>query len=190
MKKPCIIKVGGSLYNYADFPKAFTKLITCMDCPVVVLGGGGDIVDSIRRLHQVHGLSEKVSHWMAIYALDLTGHILLKLLPDAVCWENPHRPPVDKKITILMPSKFCKMDAVRNPMECIPETWDATSDSLSVRVATAWGFDTLILCKAASVEPHLDWKGYHEAGVIDGLFEGFVSRLGAPSNVSIIKMLT
>ena len=150
-----IVKVGGSLY---DLPDLGPRLRTWIgQTRTLLVPGGGPTADAIRTLDSVHRLGEEAAHWLALRALSVNAQFLARLLPEATVVPRPPRSTGATEVFILDPFAFCQEDDRR--MGALPHTWQVTSDSIAVRVATCAEAAELVLLK--SVPPCLDgeWNG-------------------------------
>ncbi|HVL11024.1 MAG TPA: hypothetical protein VM529_00565 [Gemmata sp.] len=76
-----VVKVGGSLYDHPQLaPRLRAYLDSLAPAEVMLVPGGGEVVDAVRKLDRVHGLGEEVSHGLAVLALGVTGEWLGQIL--------------------------------------------------------------------------------------------------------------
>ena len=106
---------------------------------------------------------------LAIGAMDLVAHAMVEAIPRAIVWSSPLAPN-SEGLHIVVPSFFCKADAVQDPNNCLPESWEATSDSIAIRMATVWRIPSLILCKSCGVQGDSLLSPVGPAGFVDPLF--------------------
>ncbi len=178
-----VIKVGGSLYDLPDLASRLRRwLAPILPSPhlgedkvgaarVVLIPGGGPLVEALRHLDRHHGLGEETSHWLALRALNINAHFLAALLPSACvigdlgelghAWDN-HRLP------ILDIYKFARDDEQRP--DHLPHCWTVTSDALAARVAVVLQARHLILLKSTTIPPGMDWHEAGRLGLIDAQF--------------------
>lgn len=178
-----VVKVGGSLLDWPELSGRLTAFLTSeldRSNRVVLIAGGGRIVDEIRRLDQVHRFGEVESHWLAIDALALTSRILGRLLPDArvidddaeirTCWDEGAWP-------ILSPGRTLrKLDSCSG--SGLPATWDVTSDSIAAWIAEHLAADRLILIKSRRIPPGSSRTQAVAAGFVDPIFTAAARSLG------------
>lgn len=75
MMPPIVVKIGGSLLDWdRSPPRIRTFLDRYRDDRLVVVCGGGKLVDAIRELDRIHGLGEEVSHHLAMETLDFCAN--------------------------------------------------------------------------------------------------------------------
>lgn len=138
-----VLKIGGSLTKQ---PKSLIKL--CKELSVlakvhriIVLPGGGEFADTVRRLDTKFKLSNESAHKMAILAMDQFGLLLSDIIPDSyVIYEIKEiKKKLETKLPIFLPSKFMFLE---DPLE---NSWDVTSDSISAYFADKMEAKKLIL---------------------------------------------
>ena len=106
-----VIKLGGSLLDWPGLAAAFRKwraLQTPM-CDLVVVGGG-ELVESIRRFDVAHGLCEQEAHWLAIDAMSVSARLVAALLPEAKL-QLRVQPCFELDLSILDVRDFMQQDA-------------------------------------------------------------------------------
>ena len=123
-----VVKIGGSLFpNYAiDLAKKLENTNS-----LIVLGGG-EFANLIRKYDSEINFSQETNHWTAIDCMD----IIAKLVNDKV-ESTKLAYSIDDAITIsdegftpiFVVSKFLRED---DPFEC---SWDVTSDSIAAYIS-------------------------------------------------------
>jgi len=80
-----VLKVGGSL---VENPVSLAML--CQELSVLakahrilIVPGGGEFADTVRKFDKTYGLSDVVAHKMAILAMDQYGFFLSDITPDS-----------------------------------------------------------------------------------------------------------
>lgn len=179
MSRPVVIKVGGSLLSWPELPARLVEFLTALRRSgsgqadhLVLVPGGGAMVNAIRDLDHVHGLDDHTSHWLAIQALDLTARLLGAILPDAVvaatveelraAWEAGRLP-------ILAPMRML-MDDEKSANDPLPASWSVTSDSIAAHLARRLNAHRLILLKSAKIDSSVSSGQAVEAGWVDPYF--------------------
>jgi aspartokinase-like uncharacterized kinase len=81
-----VVKIGGCL---SSEPIKLRKLMTRLadlskTYKLVVVPGGGDFADTVRRLDRIFFLDKRVSHRMAVLAMDQYGLLLSDLSAGSV----------------------------------------------------------------------------------------------------------
>lgn len=147
-----VVKVGGSLLARAELPAALSAWLA--EQPgghVVLIAGGGELVDVIRTADRVHKLDETAAHWLAIGAMRVTARLLATLLSEAALvdsWNELRQRAASPGITIFDVEQFLRQVEPNLPGRKLPEGWDVTSDSIAARVAIVLGARELVLLKS------------------------------------------
>jgi aspartokinase-like uncharacterized kinase len=179
-----VIKLGGSLLDWPDWPSAFRRWRRGQPAAAdVMVVGGGAFVERLRELDRMHGLSAEAAHWLAIRAMSLTARLAAELLPEA---------KLEKGIrTILARDKnssdpfsgaensshaFFVVDVgefLRSEIaaaDALPASWDVTSDSIAARVARTLDADELVLLKSLLPECPARQEALAACGYVDAYF--------------------
>ncbi len=172
MNEPVVVKVGGSLLTWPGLRHGLSAYWQTRRPwrPVVIVGGGG-AADLVRDLDRIHGLGEDRSHHLALCALELTARLLAGLMPGLEVVERPDELASvwdAGRIPILSPRRFLEDDADRP--DSLPETWEATTDSIAARVARQLGAAELALLKSTPLPPGTDRASAARLGLVDPLF--------------------
>ena len=123
-----VVKIGGSL-----FPKYAVELADKLkNTSSLIILGGGEFANLIRKYDGVMNFSDEVNHWQAIDCMD----IIAKLVNDKVSStrlaysiEDAQKISDEGLTPIFVVSEFLKKE---DPFEC---TWDVTSDSIAAYIA-------------------------------------------------------
>jgi aspartokinase-like uncharacterized kinase len=168
-----VVKVGGSLFDWPEFPEQLRAFLHSLDSePILLVPGGGKLAEVIREYDALFQLGEETSHWLAIETLSLQAQILNCLLPE---WEIIEQLSELKSRAILNPLPLMRAEERQpNPL---PHCWDVTSDSLALRVAQRLGAQRLILLKSVSLpETVSDWSRASELGLVDRHFPNLLRQ--------------
>jgi len=129
-----VVKVGGSL---ATCPQKLRNLCLKIseiskEHKLIVVPGGGEFADVVRRLDKRFHLSCNTSHRMAILGMDQYGMLLSNLIPSSITTskfeEIKYFLDMDK-LPIFLPSNLLLQE---DPLE---NSWAVTSDSIAVYLA-------------------------------------------------------
>jgi len=138
-----VLKVGGSL---AENPTSLTKLCRKLsdlakDNRIVIVPGGGEFADTVRKLDKTYGLSDVVAHKMAIVAMDQYGLFLSDITPNSYVSHSLEEisNPVKDKVPIFLPSQLMFRE---DPLE---NSWDVTSDTIAAYIADKLHAKKLVL---------------------------------------------
>ena len=123
-----VVKIGGSLFP--DYAIELAKQLKNTNSVIVV--GGGEFANLIRKYDSTQGFSAEATHYTAIDCMD----IIAKLVNDKVdsaklafSIDEINEISDDGFTPIFVVSDFLKKD---DPFEC---SWDVTSDSIAAYVA-------------------------------------------------------
>jgi aspartokinase-like uncharacterized kinase len=138
-----VLKVGGSL---ADDQVSLTGLCRELSAlaeayRIVVVPGGGEFADAVRKIDKTYSLSDTVAHKMAILAMDQYGLLLSSITPNSHVSRSLEETVNSAKGTlpILLPSKMLFSE---DPLE---HSWNVTSDTISAYIAQLLHAEKLIL---------------------------------------------
>jgi aspartokinase-like uncharacterized kinase len=150
-----IVKVGGSLLELPDLAERLRTWLNAQP-PLtnVLLAGGGALADEVRRWDERFQLGQTRSHWLCIDLLDVTAQLLSALLPEAhLCWTYTKLCDTirtgDKATIVFPPAAFLRAEEAHLGGLPLPQSWDATSDSLAARLAEVLGAAELVLLKSS-----------------------------------------
>lgn len=181
-----VVKVGGSLYDLPDLGPRLRLWLAeqFADIRVVLVPGGGPLVDAIRHLDRCHGLGEEASHWLALRALSVNAYFLASLLPSAYvigevgeldrAWKN-------NRLPILDVHEFARSDDEKPGR--LPHSWAATSDAFAARVAVVLRASQLVLLKSTTIPSESDWTEAGRLGLVDARFAEVVND--APAHLHV-----
>lgn len=189
MPPPLLVaKVGGSLLNWSGLPDALTTFLDRnRGRRLVLVVGGGETVDVIRALDQIHALGERASHQLALRAMDLTAHCLAAMIPGLIVVDAiTDLPPLWSlfAIPVLAPRRFLDQEdqSVSDPL---PHSWSVTSDSIAARLADRLGADSLVLLKSTEAPASIDRSEAAALGLVD---PSFPAASAAVPRVSILNL--
>ena len=170
-----VLKVGGSLLSWPDWPWLLDRLITGVgDVPLVVVVGGGAVVDGLRQIDSAAPQPAKVIHDLVLDCM----HTLAQLVAKSTGLQlsaNPAGSGSGSTCVLDVPTWMLTQPAAAD----LPASWDVTSDSIAARVADVYG-SALMLAK--STPPPATWRGTSlepltAAGWVDRLFPTVADEL-------------
>lgn len=163
-----VVKLGGSLFDHPCLgPGLRAFLESLAPHEVLLIPGGGDLVESVRTLDQVHGLGEEASHWLAIQALAVSAAFVARLLD---------LPAVSTRVHIPDCLAFLHEDDHRPG--ALPHAWSVTSDSIAARIAVVNRAERLILLKSLDVLAGTEWTEAAQRGWVDAYFPTAIAGAG------------
>ncbi|MBI4666572.1 MAG: hypothetical protein HY751_09210 [Nitrospinae bacterium] len=166
------VKIGGSLGGNGRLSMVARAVEqAAVTAELVVIPGGGVYADFIRG----NGGGEKVAHVQAVLSMAQYGFELVSLIGGAVAVHDKTQTQqawTGKKIPVFIPYPYI-LDAHE-----IPETWEATSDTISLHITRALGLANLVLVKSVdgvmgangSLMDEVDAGAPVNTGVVDPLF--------------------
>ena len=137
-----VLKVGGSLAENVGTVKALCQQLGALAKThrIVVVPGGGEFADTVRRFDKKYGLSNSVAHKMAILAMDMYGLFLSDISVNSYVFDDLNQINHEKgKLPILLPSKLMFQD------DTLENSWDVTSDSIAAYIAGLLDAKKLVL---------------------------------------------
>ena len=171
---PVVVKLGGSLAEgERQRLSSILQIVGAATRPCVVVPGGGAFADAVRDAHRSHGLTQAVSHRMALLAMHQTGMMLAAMDGRLVCVETLsaiRRALAEGRIPVWMPLKLSADDAH------ITHDWKTTSDALAARLAERLGRASVVLVKSCPVDPRATAGALSRAGIVDATFPKIVTR--------------
>ena len=138
-----VLKVGGSLAQYPVSLKKLCKELASFakDHEILVVPGGGKFADVVRYFDKSYGLSNMVTHKMAVLAMDQFGLFLSDITPNSFVSYSFEKVKnsASGTLPIFLPSRFIFR---KDPLEF---SWNVTSDSITAYIAGMFHAKKLIL---------------------------------------------
>lgn len=115
-------------------------------CVDVWIAGGGNFVDEVRNWQALHGLDEEAAHRISIGLMSQTAELLQSMFLDWPLFVNVQQ--LDSVDSIATPNVVfdCRQWALDNAD--LESSWETTSDTISLRFATAIKASHLFLLKS------------------------------------------
>jgi aspartokinase-like uncharacterized kinase len=137
-----VVKIGGSLSRR---PAALRRLVRALAAQarrqtLLVVPGGAEFADAVRRADRRLALGDTAAHWMAILAMDQYAYVLARLAGRAAV-VRARRAVRGGRLNVLAPSAWLRR------ADPLPHSWAVTSDSIGAWVAGALGAKRLVLVK-------------------------------------------
>lgn len=172
-----VVKLGGSMLTEPELRQWLAAIATQSDGHVVIVPGGGLYANAVRQAQMEAGFDDRAAHRLAVMAMDQYGQTLAALEPRLVTagselelaessWQH--------RGIIWLPSHMVLAE------DCIPATWDMSSDSLSAWLAGRIKARHLILVKSLETLSDLSLQELTAQGVVDPLFPQFAEQAGCP----------
>jgi aspartokinase-like uncharacterized kinase len=179
-----VVKVGGSLFDHPQLGPGLRAYLDSLAAKVLLVPGGGDVTDAVRKFDRVHGLGEEASHRLALESLWITAGLLRELLPETGDFYACH--PDADKFHSLAPGTWRVLDVYgfcQLADQKLPHSWDVTSDSIAARAAVVYEAERLILLKSVDVPPGPRWESAAQRGWVDRYFPKVVAGAAFPIEV-------
>jgi aspartokinase-like uncharacterized kinase len=165
-----VVKVGGSLFDHPRLGLGLRAYLESLaPSEVLLIPGGGDLAETVRKLDRLHGLREEASHWLALQTMTVTGAFLSQLI---------NLPAFGSRVRIADAFAFAQDDEGNSG--ALPHSWDVTSDSIAARMAVIFQAERLILLKSIDIPPGTPWTNAAERGWVDPYFPQVISRTAIP----------
>jgi hypothetical protein len=142
-----------------------------------LIAGGGELADAIRRADEQHGLGEQLSHQLCLRAMQINGEILRHVI-DVARTAPSALPEQQRSIRLLnVLDMLGSAELMARAATPLPETWQATSDSIAAHLADVLGAQELVLLKSVDLPGSVSYAEAQRAGVVDGCFGQMAARV-------------
>lgn len=167
-----VLKLGGSLL---DLPDLMHRLEAFLQQPhvtrPVLVVGGGDAADAVRRFDAWYHLGPVVSHAAAIRAMSFNAHLVQAALRHGVIVPEPDQLESawrGNQRAIVEPITW--LDRLAQQESTIPARWSFTSDSIAAHIAVHLQAARLILLKSTLPPTPCDVAEAARRGLVDADF--------------------
>lgn len=175
-----VVKVGGSLLDWSELPLALADWLDRQPPGVtIMIAGGGEFAEIIRKVDATHALGESASHWLCVDALSITARLLATLTRSPLVrriedlpwklWTEAER-KTGRASCVFDSSQFLRNVEPHLSPPLLPHTWQVTSDSIAARIAQVLPAGELVLLKSRLPPGGADLAAAAEAGYVDGHF--------------------
>jgi aspartokinase-like uncharacterized kinase len=192
-----IVKVGGSLLDWAPLPQALNQWLNGQPAAAnVLIAGGGELAEAIRRADQLFGLGAETAHWLCIDALGTMARLLAALprpplpLVSSFRQVQSQLPLAEAQALVLDPRDFLRVHEPRLPGRPLPHTWEVTSDSIAARLADVLTADELVLLKSTDPPPGATLGDLAASGLVDAYFPFAAAALGGRLRLVNLRSFT
>ena len=146
-----LVKLGGSLLTLPDLADRIQHFIED-NSPIspVILVGGGEAAELVRKWDQRFKLDDEQAHNLAIEAMSFNARLVRSLLPGAqlvVASDEIQDAVILGRVPVVDAS--AAVVNVEQTSSRLPRTWDVTSDSIAVWLAKHWEIEQIVLLKSA-----------------------------------------
>jgi aspartokinase-like uncharacterized kinase len=151
-----VVKVGGSLWAQDSPVVLLQSWLRCQPrAHNVLVPGGGEYAEQIRRLDQGHPGTNEAAHWLAIRAMSLLAWTIGQLDARWTYQDNWHglcrtiTESLEPCTVVFDPANFLRVCEPGLTGIRLPIGWQVTSDSIAARVAGLLGAHELVLLKSS-----------------------------------------
>jgi aspartokinase-like uncharacterized kinase len=148
--------------------------------PLVIVPGGGEFADTVRKLDKQFALSNVASHKMAILAMDQYGLLLADLLPSSrtvKSIDELRKTIAQGVLSILLPSELMLLE------DPLANSWDVTSDSIAFYFAHRLQAEKVLFVTDVDGIYNKDPKQVKDAKLINKISAMELSLLPNPTSV-------
>lgn len=182
-----IIKLGGSLLGVPDLAGRLASFLGDFSRPrPILLCGGGEAVDLLRRWDRIYDIGDEPSHWIALRLLSVNSRIVARILPrHVVLVDSPEDCPLAwerQRVPLYDPFHFIA-DVDTDSLSPLPRRWRVTGDSIAARMATTFGAEELVLLKSVTLPARLSYVEAAKREHVDPHFPA--AARGIPRVVSV-----
>lgn len=169
-----VVKLGGSLLSFPGLATAFRNWLTVQPAMAsLVVTGGGQLADDIRKAQSTHRLDGEAAHWLAIRVMTATAELAAAIFPEAALLAGIAEMSslsASGRLAILSPWRFLREEEPLLPGTPLPAGWHVTSDSIAARTAAVLQAEELVLLKSSLPAVPLTLAGVAAQGYVDGYF--------------------
>lgn len=177
-----IVKVGGSLLVRDDLPEALRGWIASQSAAeTLVIVGGGELIDAIRRLDQIHHHDPAEIHWLCVDLLESTFQLFASWFPwkrvktrELLLRSIQHGFSIESPTLVSVGTFYNREYA---PID-VPLNWHTTTDTLAALLALETNADEVVLLKSCVVDPKTSTGQLAEQGIIDEALPAIAPRIG------------
>jgi aspartokinase-like uncharacterized kinase len=166
-----VVKIGGSLVgDRVRLRRLLGAVADGAEGPVVIVPGGGALAGAVRATQAALGFPDPLAHRLALDAMTGMARIFVALEPRLAVTDDPDDELAAGRVPVWDPS------ALKSGHPEIPESWEVTSDSLALWLATRLDARTCLLVKSVDPPPGAGPADLARAGLVDAAFPDFAAR--------------
>ena len=174
-----VVKLGGSLQRDPWLPRWLAAL-TRAGCPVCVVPGGGAFADQVRVAQAHWRFDDLAAHNMAVLAMAQAGQLMCGL--NSALKPAAREGDIGPILRAGGTPVWLALDLLRERADELT-TWDASSDSLALRLALRLEAARLVVVKSCAVDAGLSLARLSEQGVLDRRFPAMAAEATMPIRV-------
>ncbi|MBX9655441.1 hypothetical protein K2Y11_17640 [bacterium] len=168
-----LIKVGGSLFDLPDLPHRLHELFASAGRKVLLFGGGDD-VDALRRRTSTNAISEEDAHWEAIRLMSSSAVMQSRRWPLAHIIHSFDELMTSHAPLVIFDTAY---ELKRDAGHSLPIGWHVTSDSIAAWIALKSDATELVLLKSVGREEPFSIVQAVEYGWLDAYFPTIAKEL-------------
>ncbi|MBS0509808.1 MAG: aspartate kinase [Proteobacteria bacterium] len=162
-----VVKLGGSLARDPLLPQWLQMLAEHGGGHIVIVPGGGPFADAARDAQAAWQSNDVTAHNMAVLGMAQFGYLLQGLCPGLVTARNVAE--VERVLKSAKVAVWLPFDLLREAPDELT-SWDVTSDSLALWLASELGAAHVALVKSCAIPVSQDWDALSTAGIVDRRF--------------------
>lgn len=166
-RAPSVVKVGGSLLADRGRLGVVLRALAADEAGCILVPGGGPFAEAVRAAQAALGFSDALAHRLALDAMGRMAEVFCEIAP---------RLSVEREVAALARGSVWDPQALKAGRPDIPETWDVTSDSLALWLATRLGAPACVLLKSIDPPRAADAAALGRLGLVDAAFPAFAAR--------------
>lgn len=178
-----VIKVGGSLLQRSDLRDSLQRwLARQRQAESLVIIGGGELVDVMRRLDAIHDVDPVEMHWICVELLETTLRLFAQrfdwpriVTAEALRHASEAGFAVDTP-TLISVSAFYSRQRDAEGVD-LPCDWRTTTDAIAALLAHRVGAEELVLLKSCEVDRSASPEQLARAGIVDEAFPHVAPRV-------------
>lgn len=167
-----VIKLGGSLMDCDELPAWLDAIQSlAMQTNVVIVPGGGKFADKVRESQSLYQFDDHAAHNMALLAMCQYAYLLVDRARELAIIQHAEVALLEQNSAL--PYLWLPTALLENSEE-IPASWDYTSDSIALWLATKLAADRLFLVKSKTIDHTLSIEKHIENNDLDAGFKQFL----------------
>jgi len=175
---PTVVKLGGSFALSPHLRDWIAAIAACAG-RVVIVPGGGPFAGAVRAAQAPMGFDDRAAHRMSLLAMEQYGCAIASLdarLTLADSFEAIDRGLAEARVPVWLPARMALADA------SVPQSWDVTSDSLGLWLASRIGARRLVLVKHVETQENsMRVADLTARDVVDKAFAQFLAASAVPA---------
>ncbi len=177
-----VVKVGGSLLLQRTLKESLDRWFSRQpEAENLLIVGGGELIDAVRRLDEVHQLDSIATHWICVELLSTTYDVVCQLAPDwnRIDSATQLRESLDVGFSRDAPTVI-NISAFYRPTcdASLPTDWRTTTDSIAAHLAMLINADELVLLKSCNVNPTATLSQLIDTEIVDQAMSTIASTIG------------